>query len=213
MNAPQRTIVGGMLIATLLCLALAFVSHAQTARPAVTSQAAAPQAGSTPAATIRPAHPTMNAEQEAVWNSPNMLRARAWLQEYCATSKNCKPGDYEKFAAELENMSAMQMKLWLMKFDEEEDQKKQQRAFYQQAQNTLLKQAKNADAATQKSYAAIEKEETGAANQEQAQLQEQEQNEQQMQDDKQLGPYTPYGQGMYPGMGDGVHYHFHLYPY
>lgn len=217
MNAPQRTIVGGMLLATCLCLALAFASHAQTQRPTLATPGitttTTPAATPAPAAAPRRAHPVMNAEQEAVWNSPNMLRARAWLQEYCATSKNCKPGDYDKYAAELESMSATQMKLWLLKFDEEEDQKQQQRAFYQQAQSTLMKQAKAADKATQQSYAAIDKEETQAANEEESQIQEQEQNEQQMQDDKQLGPYTPYGQGMYPGMGDGVHYHFHLYPY
>lgn len=214
MNAPQRTIVGPMLVAALASLAFAFAGQAQTPRatldtPGITTTPAA----TAPAATARPAHPVMNAEQLAVWNSPNMLRARAWLTEYCQTSKNCKPGDAEKYMAELENMSATQMKLWLMKFDEEEDQKQQQRAFYKQAQSAMLSQAKAADKATQKSYAAIEKEETQAANQEQTQLQEQQQNEQTMQDDKQLGPYTPYGQGMYPGMGDGLHYHFHLYPY
>ncbi len=204
MITPQRKLVGGMLIATVACLALASASRGQFNSKTASTTA-------TPAATAKPAHPVMNAEQEAVWNSPNMLRARAWLQEYCATSKNCKPGDYEKFAAELENMSATQMKLWLLKFDEEEDQKQQQRAFYQQAQSTMLKQAKAADRATQKSYAAIETEETAAANQEQGQINEQRANEQQMQDDKQLGPYTPYGQGYYPGAG-GVHYHFHVYP-
>ncbi|MGD9635196.1 MAG: hypothetical protein AB7G28_21825 [Pirellulales bacterium] len=155
----------------------------------------------------------MTPEQEAIWNSPNMLRARAWLVEYCQTSKNCQPGDAEKYMAELENMSPTQMKLWLMKFDEEEDQKKQQRQFYQQAQTMMLKQAKSADVATQKSYSSIEKEETSAANEEQSEINEEQQNEQTMQDDKQLGPYTPYGQGMYPGGGDGIHYHFHLYPY
>ena len=152
MNAPQRKIVGGMLVVTVACLALAMAGHAQTPRPAATCHPRSlPLPPQPRPPTARP-HPVMNADQEAVWNSPNMLRARAWLQEYCATSKNCKPGDYEKFAAELENMSATQMKLWLLKFDEEEDQKKQQRAFYQQAQSTLLKQAKAADVATQKSY-------------------------------------------------------------
>lgn len=208
MNAPQRRITVATVIVVVSCFALALASNAQTRPTATTpgltiqSTTAAPKANS-----------AMSAEQLAVWNSPNMLRARAWLQEYCNTSKNCKPGDYEKYAAELENMSPTQMKLWLMKFDEEEDQKKQQRAFYQQAQSTMLSQAKAADKATQQSYAAIEKEETKAANEDQSQLNEQKQNVQQMQDDKQMGPYTPYGQGYYPGVGDGLHYHFHLYPY
>lgn len=201
MNTPQFKLVGGIVIVAVSCLAAAFTGHAQSTKPAAPTAAPAPTTNQTP----------MTAEQAAIWNSPNMLRARAWLQEYCATSKNCKPGDAEKYMNELEHMSPTQMKLWLMKFDEEEDQKKQQRAFYQQAQSTIMKQAKAADRATQKSYGEIESEETSAANQEQSQLEEQEQNEQQMQDDKQLGPYTPYGQGYYPG--DGVHYHFHIYPY
>jgi hypothetical protein len=202
MNTPQRKLIGGMLVLTVSCLVAALSGHAQSTRPASPVAAPAPPAKQTP----------MSAEQVAVWNSPNMLRARAWLQEYCATSKNCKPGDAEVYMAELEHMSPTQMKLWLMKFDEEEDQKKQQRAFYQQAQATVLKQAKSTDRATQKSYGEIESEETASANQAQSQIEEQEQNEQQNQDDKQMGPYTPYGQGYYPG-GGGVHYHFHVYPY
>ena len=205
MNTPQRKLVGGMLVLTVSSLVAACASHAQTTRPAP-PVAPRPVAAAAPAEKQTP----MSAEQAAVWNSPNMLRARAWLQEYCATSKNCKPGDADKYMAELENMSATQMKLWLMKFDEEEDQKKQQRDFYQQAQATVMKQAKATDRATQKSYGEIESEETASANQEQSQIEEQEQNEQQNQDDKQMGPYTRYGQGYYPG--GGVHYHFHMYP-
>lgn len=198
MIAPQRKLVGGMLIVTAACLASAFVSQAQTPSPSGTAPATTSQA-------------SMDAERAAIWNSPNMLRARAWLQEYCATSAKVKPGEAQQYINELEHMSPVQMKLWLMKFDEEEDQKKQQNAFWKQAQSTALGQAKSADRATQKSYGAIEKEETGAANQEQGQINEEQANEQQNADNKQLGPYTPYGQGMYPGDG-GIHYHFHIYP-
>ena len=201
MNTPQRKLVGGMLVLTISCLTAAVAGHAQSTKPARPPP-------------IRPIR-----RQRPAW-TPNAPRsgtartcfARAWLQEYCATSKNVKPGEAQQYLDELEHMSPIQMKLWLMKFDEEEDQKKQQRAFYQQAQSTLMRQAKSSDRATQKSYGEIETEETAAANQEQGQLNEEEANEQQNQDDKQLGPYTPYGQGAYPGAG-GIHYHFHLYPY
>src|SRR3972149_3404484 len=210
MNAPQRKLVGSILAVTAACLVAALASHAQTIRPTTPTVATPPPRTSTqPAASASPA--SMDAERAQIWNSSNMLRARAWLQEYCATSKNCKPGDAEKYMSELQNMSTTQMKLWLMKFDEEEEQKQQQRAFWKQAQATAMAQAKSGDRATQKSYAAIETEETGAANQEQSELNEEQQHEQTMQDDKQAGPYTPYGQGYYPG--GGVHYHFHMYPY
>jgi hypothetical protein len=202
MITPQRKLVGGMLVVTAACLVSAFASNAQTPRPA----------GTAPATSAPASQASMDAERAAIWNSPNMLRARAWLQEYCATSAKVKPGEAQQYLDELEHMSPVQMKLWLMKFDEEEDQKQQQNAFWKQAQSTALGQAKAADRATQKSYAAIESEETAAANQEQGQLNEERANEQQMQDDKQLGPYTPYGQGYYPGAGGGVHYHFHVYP-
>lgn len=207
MNTPQRKLVVGMVVLTLSCLVATLTTHAQFGKPAAPPAAPKPAAAPAPATKQTP----MTPEQTAVWNSPNMLRARAWLIEYCSTSKNCQPGDAEKYMAELEHMSPTQMKLWLMKFDEEEDQKKQQRAFYQQTQATVLKQAKATDIATQKSYGEIEAEETASANQEQSQIEEQEENEQQNQDEKQMGPYSRYGQGYYPG-GGGVHYHFHVYP-
>lgn len=207
MNTPQRKIVGGMLVLTVSCFVAALTSRAQFSSQATTPAPAPKASPVSPASQAK-----MDAERAAIWNSPNMLRARAWLQEYCATSKNVKPGEAQQYLDELEHMTPIQMKLWLMKFDEEEDQKKQQRAFYQQAQSTILNQAKSADRATQKSYGEIETEESAAASEEQGQLNEQEANEQQNQDDKQLGPYTPYGQGAYPGAG-GVHYHFHIYPY
>lgn len=218
MNSPQKKLIGGMLIATAACLGVALSSHAQfrssPAAPATTTTAASQPAATQPAAT-KPAVPaaeaTMDPERAAIWNSPNMLRARAWLQEYCATSAKVKPGEAQQYLNELQNMSATQMKLWLLKFDEEEDRKQQQNAFWQQAHAAALGQAKTSDAATQKSYAAVETEENAAANQEQSQLSEEEQNEQAMQDTKQSGPYTPYGQGYYPG--GGIHYHFHIYPY
>ncbi len=201
MNTPQRKLVGGMLVVTIACLVSAFASQAQSPKPA----------GAAAASTAPASQAGMDAERAAVWNSPNMLRARAWLQEYCATSAKVKPGEAQQYMNELQNMSATQMKLWLMKFDEEEEQKQQQNAFWKQAQSTALGQAKAADRATQKAYSAIETEETAAANQEQGQINEERANEQQVEDDKQLGPVGPYGQGYYPG--GGVHYHFHVYPY
>jgi hypothetical protein len=218
MNAPQRRITGRMVIFTLSYFALPLVGSAQSTGPAATTpgitiRSTTAQSATSPTAAAPKAHAPMSAEQEAIWNSPNMLRARAWLQEYCETSKKVTPEEAQQYTDELEHMSPVQMKLWLLKFDEEEDQKKQQRAFYQQAQTVMLKQAKAADLATQKSDSEIESEETAAASEEQGQVNEQEANEQQNQDVKQAGPYTPYGQGYYPGAGGGIHYHFHLYPY
>jgi hypothetical protein len=216
MNSPQRLLAAGVLVFTFACLTSPTACHAQFGSGGNSKKAttAAPATPATAPVSAPASQAPMTAEQAAIWNSPNMLRARAWLQEYCATSKNVKPGEAQQYMNELEHMSPTQMKLWLMKFDEEEDQKKQQRDFYKQAQSTMMKQAKATDKATQKSYSEIESEETASANQAQSQIEEQEQNEQQNQDDKEMsGPYTPYGEGIYPGAGGGVHYHFHMYPY
>lgn len=199
MNALQRKLVGGMLVVTTSCLVAAIASHAQSPKP-------------TGAATPSTSAASMDSEKAAIWNSPNMLRARAWLQEYCATSAKVKPGEGQQYMNELQNMSATQMKLWLMKFDEEEEQKQQQHDFWQQAHSAALSQAKAADAATKRSYASIEEGQTVAAKHSESEIDEQRANEQAMQSEKQLGPDTTYGQGYYPGEA-GIHYHFHIYPY
>jgi len=154
----------------------------------------------------------MSAEREQIWNSPNMLRARAWLQDYCSKSARVTPEMARQYQTELQNMTPAQLKLWLLKFDHEEEQRQQQYAVFQQAHSRALSQAMAADRATQQSYAAINREQSQAAGEEQQQLNEQQQAEQTEQENKQIesaGPYGPYGS---PGYG-GVHYHFHLYPY
>ena len=110
---------------------------------------------------------------------------------------------------ELANMTPVQMNLWLMKFDEEEAAKQQQQVLWQQAHKAGLAHAMAADQATQQSYSAINQEETQSAGEEQQQLNIQQADEQEMAADKQLEPVGP--GAYYPG--DGVHYHFHLYPY
>jgi hypothetical protein len=158
--------------------------------------------------------PAMDPERAQIWNSPNMLKARAWLQEYCQVSKKFTPEDEKKYLAELENLSASQMKLWLLKFDHEQEQRQQQYQMWQQAHDAAMQRAIAADKATQESYAAINQEESAAAGQEQAQLNEQQQAQQELAADKELDDPGPYGgpYGAYPGYG-GIHYHFHLYPY
>lgn len=157
--------------------------------------------------------PAMDPEREKIWNSPSMLRARAWLQDYCRVSKKFTPEDEKKYMAELENLTASQMKLWLLKFDQEQESRQQQYHVWQQAHDTAMQRAMAADRATQQSYAAINQEENAAAGEEQAQLNEQQDIQQTLAGDKELdetGPYGPYGG--YPWYG-GIHYHFHLYPY
>ena len=199
MKSPLRIFAAVLLVTGATGWFLAHHTHAQVSAPPATPGSAASAAAA-----------PMDAEKEAVWNSPDMLRARAWLTEYCNTSAKCKPGDAEKFTNELQNMSATQMKLWLMKFDEEEEEKQQQTAFWKHVQGMAVSHAKSVNAATDKSLAAVETEETAAANQEQGRLNYEQQLEDTEGADKQLDEagdaYNP-GRGYYGG--DGVHFHFH----
>ena len=114
---------------------------------------------------------------------------------------------------ELQNLTPAQMKLWLLKFDQEEESRQQQYAFWEQAHNAAMSRAMAADQATQNSYSAINHEENQAAAGEQQQLNQQAADVQSNEQTKQIdssGPYGPNGYGPY-GYG-GIHYHFHLYP-
>jgi len=197
MSSTRQKLVSGLLVLATICLAVAFSSHAQTPTTA------------SPSGSASNSQASMDAERAQIWNSPNMLRARAWLQDYCATSAKVKPGEGEKYMNELANMTPTQMKLWLMKFDEEEDAKQQQQALWKHAHSAALSQAMAADRASQQSLASISSEETQAAGQAEQQINEETQNEQNLEGDKQI-EQGAYGPG---GYGDGIHYHFHLYPY
>jgi hypothetical protein len=159
----------------------------------------------------------MNPESAKIWNSPQMLRARAWLYDRISKSAKIPPAEGAKYIKVLENMTPDEMKLWLMKFEEEEEQRQGQYAFWQQGQQALAQRGMAVNRATQQAYANINKEETAAAEQEQGQLNEQAAMRQERSLDNQLlpsgaYPYSPYGgYGMYPGYG-GIHYHYHLYP-
>ena len=115
---------------------------------------------------------------------------------------------------ELQNMSPMQMKLWLLKFDEQEENRQKQQAFFEQARSAALSRAKSADAATQKTYASINQGETAAATNAEQQLNTQAADQQSAEQTKQLenvGPYNQYGPNGYGNYG--IHYHFYGYPY
>jgi hypothetical protein len=164
----------------------------------------------------RPQDPaSLEAERERIWNSPDMLRARAWLQDYCSKSAKITPEQGRKYMQELANLTPSQMELWLLKHDHAEQQRQQGYAFWQQAHAAGLSQALAANRATQQSYAAINQEETEAAGVAQQQVDEQLQAAQTASEDKRLelnAANGPYGTYAYPGYG-GIHYHFHLYPY
>lgn len=198
----------------LLGLATAAVSQNSTSRP---QRASASSANSSNSA----------AEREKIWNSPTMLRARAWVQEYCQRSAKITPAEAQQYMKELENLTPVQMKLWLLKFDHEEAMNRQQQADFELARRASLRQAISVDKATQQDYSAINRDENEAAataeQSIQTQAQEASAREQAKQDqtavdasnmDSFYGGYGGYG--LYPGYGLGgygaaPHIHIHVH--
>jgi hypothetical protein len=183
--------------------------------------AAAPKkASSIVSANRQPTSPAnaqaIQAEREEIWNSSDMLRARAWLKDYCSMSAKVTPEMAKQYETELANMSPNQMRIYLMKFDEQEQARQQQYAMFQQANSAELRQAAAMRKQTQQAYAAINEGESAAANQEERDITEQRESEQNAQQARMLdsGPYSyGYGNGGYGGPYGygGIHYHYHYH--
>jgi hypothetical protein len=205
--------------AALVLLGFVATASSQTATPLPTAPGAstASAAGTSSAA--------MDAEREKIWNSPTMLRARAWVQEYCAASAKITPEEAKQYMTELENLSPAQMKLWLLKFDHEEQMIRQQQAAFNIQRQAGLQTAGAYRQATQQELAAVNRDENEAAQEAQQSINtEQEQAFQrglQTTADRDAanaafnspGPWGPYGAGygygFVPGYGGGVHIHVH----
>ena len=211
MKPIQRKLLGGIAAFLTIVAVAELAAYAQAPKPI-----AAP-ATTKPAATAPAQSPiATSADREQIWNSPSMLRARAWVQEYLARSAKYTPEEKQQYMNELQNLTPAQMKLWLLKFDQEEESRQQQYSFWEQAHNAAMSCAMAADKATQNSYSAINKEENQAAAGEQQQLNTQAADVQSNDQTKQIegsGPYGPYGPNGYGAGYGGIHYHFHLYPY
>lgn len=94
-----------VLSATILALALAVGGVAD-------AQAIGPAGG--PAAAVEP---DAERERRAVWNSPEMLEARAWLEDYFRASRRhdaAAPADY---LTRLSRLDADAMRLWLARLE------------------------------------------------------------------------------------------------
>jgi hypothetical protein len=207
MNArSQKRIHGFLLVGAIFCSA-ALVSYAQS--PSRTEPATN---GARPATST----PNDKAEREELWNSAEMLRARAWLQDYCSKSAKVTPEMAKQYQQELQNMSAAQLKLWMLKFEHEEEQRQQTYAGWHQANSVAVARGFAADRAAKQSMADFNQEQTAAAGEAQQQINEQTEAAQERQMDNSPAPLGPYGYGGlgygYGGLGyGGVHYHYHIY--
>jgi hypothetical protein len=97
----------------------------------------------------------MAAQREQIWNSPQMLRARAWLQEYTARSARISPSEARQYMEELSQLTPTQMKLWLLKFQEQEEMMQRQQAAFEAGRQESVSRAMQFNQATQQSVANI----------------------------------------------------------
>lgn len=241
MSRIASCLVALMVASTLV----AAVAVAQTLTPTPSSAEAPPAANEQPTLTPSPArapYPAttaaeMDAERAKIWNSPAMLRGRAWLHDYCARSAKVTPEQAQEYLTELQNMTPSQMKLWLLKFQEQEEMIQQQQAAFNVHRQVGVQQAMGVEKATQQSYANINQDETEKAQTAEQSLDEQQQFAQQRGLQKSAdrdyaatmnslpwgsawanqspwGPYAGYpmgGPGPYGGGAGAGHYHVHYH--
>jgi len=214
----KRLVVAALMLA-VVGVSFAKVAFSQSAAPATT----VPAKPATPAAAPAPYHAganaAMDAEREKIWESPQMLRARAWVKDYCAHSAKITPAEAKEYEAELANLSPKQMKLWLLKFQHEEEMIQQQQAMFNSSRQADVKQAMAVHQQMKQSYANINADANKAAQTEEDSIKQEQEFAQEdglqknadrdaAATDMLTQPF--FGYGGYGGYGyGGVHYHFH----
>jgi hypothetical protein len=169
----------------------------------------------------------MSAEQLKIWNSPTMLRARAWVQEYCQRSAKITPEQAAEYMQELERLTPTQMKLWLLKFQEQEEMIQRQQAAFEKSRQADVQGALAAEQRTRQAYANINRDESAAAGAAEQSLAETRQTatDRELQNDADSDaaatalttePVYPSGYGLYGYYGGYPaaavnHYHFHYH--
>jgi len=85
-----------------------------------------------------PGFDKIEAEREKIWNSPEMLTARAWLETYFERSAKITDEQARKYMDGLRTMYPDQMKLWLVKFQADRKSRKQHSATARQARQKTI---------------------------------------------------------------------------
>jgi hypothetical protein len=138
---------------------------------------------------------TVEAQRQKIWNSPEMMRARAWLDSYFAVAANVTPQQAKEYLASLQKMSPAEMKLWLAKFEAEQRMRQQQEATWQQTRQWMIDQNQTAverrDAASSQFANSL----SGPAEQAQRRIESQQSLQSQM--ILQRNTFGPFGSGGY----------------
>ena len=207
----KRLTVTAQLLA-LLGGSLASIAVGQSGVPVKTTSA------QPSAASPVPNRAEIDVERAKIWDSPEMLRARAWLKEHDADSAKVTPEEAQEHQTELANLSPKQMKLWLLKFRHEDEIRQQQQAMFNAQRQAQVQQAMAAHQQMKQAYANINADANQAASNVESSIKQQQEFAQQ--DGLQKGadrdaavnnllapPFSGWG-GYGYGYG-GVHYHFY----
>ncbi len=107
------------------------------------------------------------AAKDKIWNSPDMLKARAWVDDYFRVIKKYTPEQKAEYKKHLASLTAPQMEMWLMRFNHDRLDAKKSEAGAQKARDARLARGQAEIKQNQKSLRDIEKgENTAAANEE-----------------------------------------------
>ena len=107
------------------------------------------------------------AAREKIWNSAEMLRARAWVDEYLSVTKEYTPEQKAEYKKHLAMLTAPQMELWLMRYKHDRVAAKKQETSSRTARSAAISRDQAEIKQNQKSLRDIEKgENTAAANEE-----------------------------------------------
>lgn len=92
-----------------------------------------------------------NAEFFELWNSPEMLEARAAVIEFCKVSARTSPAEGQQFLHRLAKLSPTDLGLWLKKFQARRSSVSRGRQVAQLARRQLLEQAERREEVRQQS--------------------------------------------------------------
>ncbi len=209
----KRLVVAAVMLAVV---GLSFAKFAVGQSAVATTTTVKPPAAANSAGTTTAA----DAERSQIWDSPQMLRARAWLKDHDAHSARVTPEEAKEHETELANLSPKQMKLWLLKFQHEEEVNQQQRAMFNSQRQAEVHQAMAMHEQIKQSYKNINADANQAAQTAEDSIKQQQEFAQQdgLQKSADRGAAVtdmltqPFfgGYGSYGGYGvGGVHYHFH----
>ena len=120
-----------------------------------------------------PSKEAMEAEREAIWDSKEMVEAREWLVDHMARSARITPSQSKRYMEELERLSAQQLKLWLITFEEQQAERARQRESFERARQQSVDNAMRENRATQQAAENINRTRTEAAKMAQESMQNQ----------------------------------------